>query len=174
MSKSYDNYVGLAMEPGEVFGRTMSIPDDLVEEWLRLASSARGDDLADRVQRIDEDPLEVKRWLAADLVRRYHGEEAARKARDAFDRVHREGGVPDDLPEHDLEVDEEKGTLWLGYALQDAGLVDSTSEAIRMIEQGAVRVDGDRTEDRDLQLAPGEYLLQKGKRSFARVRVRET
>jgi tyrosyl-tRNA synthetase len=171
MSKSYDNYVGLTMKPEEIFGRTMSIPDHLLEEWVRLASSAddqRGDRLVDR---IEQEPLQVKRWLAADLVEQFHGAEAAREAREAFDRVHREGGVPEDVDEVVGRADPESGTLWIGYALQEAGLVDSTSEAIRMLEQGAVRVDGETVDDRDTQLAPGSHLVQKGKRGFARVRV---
>lgn len=172
MSKSYDNYVGITMDPSEVFGRTMSIPDALLPEWLRLASSARGEVLEERLERAGEDPLAVKRWLAADLVDQYHGREAAERARGAFDRVHRERGVPEDVPEFTLEADPESGTLWLGYALQDAELVGSTSEAIRMIRQDAVRLDGDTVTDRDRQLEPGStYLLQKGKRSFARVAV---
>ena len=172
MSKTYDNYVGLAMEPEEIFGRTMSIPDHLLEEWIRLAGSAGPEERGELIERAGEDPLSVKRWLAADLVRQYHGPDAAEAARESFDRVHRQGGVPDDVPEFDLETDPEKGTLWLGYALQDTGLVGSTSEALRMMEQGGVRVDGERVEDTDRQLPPGEYLLRKGKRSFARVEVR--
>ena len=190
MSKSYDNYVGLAMEPEEIFGRTMSIPDDLLEEWIRLASSARGEEARSRVEALEEDPLEAKRWLAADLVEQYHGGGEAREAREAFDRVHREGGVPEDVAAYTLDADDDSGTLWIGYALQDAELVGSTSEAIRMLEQDAVRVDGDTVTDRDRQLPPGEYLdttvtpadaidgrlfiLRKGKRSFARVTVRPT
>ncbi len=172
MSKTHDNYVGLAMEPEEIFGRTMSIPDDLLEEWIRLASTARGEEADARTADAAEDPLSAKRWLAADLVEQYQGGEAAEQAREAFDRVHREGGVPEEVPGYDLEADDESGTLWIGYALQGAELVSSTSEAIRMLEQDAVRVDGDTVGDRDRQLPPGEYLLQKGKRSFARVTVR--
>ncbi|MFW6192388.1 MAG: tyrosine--tRNA ligase [Gemmatimonadota bacterium] len=173
MSKSYDNYVGLAMDPEEIFGRTMSVPDDLLPEWIRLASSARGEEVEERIAAAAEDPLAAKRWLAADLVEQYHGPEASRRARETFDRVHREGGAPDDVPEHRLETDPESGTLWIGYALRDAGLVESTSQALRMIDQDGVRVDGEKVDDRDRQLPPGRYLLQRGKRSFARVEVAE-
>jgi len=171
MSKSYDNYVGLDMEPTETFGRTMSIPDALLEEWITLASSARGDERRRRLEEAAEDPLAAKRRLAADLVAQYHGEEAAREAREAFDRVHRRGETPEDLDLEDLETDVESGTLWIGYALQGAGLADSTSEALRMLGQGAVRVDGEVVEDDDLQLEPGTYVLQRGKRRFAKVRI---
>jgi len=139
---------------------------------MAAASSAVGAEAAEQVRRAGEDPLAVKRWLAADLVEQYHGAGAAREAREAFDRVHREGSVPEEVPEHEAAADPESGTLWIGYALQEAGLVDSTSEALRMLEQGAVRVDGDRVRDDDLQLSPGrDYLLQRGKRSFARLTV---
>ena len=171
MSKSFDNYVGLAMDPAEQFGRTMSIPDGLLEEWIRLVSTARGTELDRRLRQADRDPLAAKRWLAADLVRRYHGERAAEGAREAFDRVHRERETPRDLPRQRAEADADSGTLWIGYALQRAELAGSTSEAIRLLEQGAVRVDGEVVEDRDRQLPPGSYVLQRGKRAFARIDV---
>jgi len=171
MSKSYDNYVGLDMEPGEMFGRTMSIPDALLEEWITLASSASGEEMHGRLAEAGRDPLAAKRWLAADLVTQYHGGQAAEAARQAFDHVHRQGGVPEDLPLQCMEADEASGTLWIGYALQRAQLVDSTAEALRMIDQGGVRVDGRTVDDRDLQLEPGEHVIQRGKRAFARVEV---
>lgn len=173
MSKSADNYVGLAMEPEEMFGRTMSIPDTLLEEWIRLASSARGQELEGRLAQAEEDPLAAKRWLAADVVARYHGPEAADRAREAFDRVHRQGGVPEDVPRHALPADPETGTLWIGYALRDTGLCDSTSEAIRVLEGGGVAVDGETVVDPDRQLTPGKYMIRKGKRSFVELEVAE-
>ncbi len=171
MSKSYDNYVGLAMEAGEIFGRTMSIPDELLTEWIRLASSATGRELEERLEQASGDPLAAKRWLAGDLVRQYRGDAAAAEAREAFDRIHREGGIPEDVPEVRADADPDSGTLWIGYALQEADLAGSTSEAIRLLEQGGVRVEGAVVEDRDLQLEPGEHLLQRGKRGFARLVV---
>jgi tyrosyl-tRNA synthetase len=171
MSKSYDNYVGLAMEAGEIFGRTMSIPDELLPEWIRLASSATGRELEERLGQASGDPLAAKRWLAGDLVRQYRGDGAAAEAREAFDRIHREKGIPEDVPVVRADADPESRTLWIGYALQEADLADSTSEAIRLLEQGGVRVEGAVVEDRDLQLEPGEHLLQRGKRGFARLVV---
>ena len=171
MSKSYDNYVGLAMEPDESFGRVMSIPDTLLEEWIELASTATGEDRAERARLAREDPLVAKRWLARDIVARYHGPEAADEALAAFDRVHRERRAPEDVPPCLLEADPDSDALWIGYALARSGLAGSTSEARRLIAQGAVRVDGTVLTDGDLQLAPGSYLLQKGKRSFVRLRI---
>ena len=171
MSKSYDNYVGLAMEPVEAFGRVMSAPDTLLEEWIALASTAAGAERAERIAQAEQDPLAAKRWLAGDIVARYHGAEAAEAAREAFDRVHRERGTPDEVAVVTLPSDAGTGRLWIGYALARSGLAASTSEARRLIAQGAVKVDEEVVSDGDLQLAAGAYLIQKGKRSFVRLEV---
>lgn len=168
MSKSYGNYVGLAMEAKESFGRVMSIPDALLDEWLVLVSSASGDDLAARRAEADRDPLAAKRWLAADVVARYHGDASAVGAREAFDRLHRRREVPEDVPAVALSLGERE-TIWIAHILRDAGLAASSSEAGRLIRQGAVRVDGRVVRQRDLRLGEGEYLVQRGKRTFARV-----
>lgn len=172
MSKTYDNYIGLSMEPEEMFGRTMSIPDHLLPEWIRLAVETGPEEREQRISQAEDDPLAVKRWLARRIVARYHSSEEAVNAEEAFDRVHRHGGVPEDVPEYEVDADPDSGTRWIGYALQDTQLVPSTSKALRLLEQGGVRVDGEVVEDDDLQLEPGEYLLQRGKRDFARIRIR--
>ena len=169
MSKSYDNYIGISMSPEEMFGRAMSIPDALLPEWLTLISSVGGEALAARLGEADASPLETKRWLAADIVRRYHGDEAADGARAAFDRVHRRREIPEDVPVVPLDLLPDEDGHWIGHVLKGAGLAKSTSEAVRLIEQGAVRVDGEVEEDRDRRLGPGEHLIQRGKRRFARV-----
>jgi len=171
MSKSYDNYIGIAMDPGEMFGRAMSIPDTLLDEWLTLVSSATGDDLAARRAASVDSPLETKRWLAADIVERYHGADAADGAREAFDRVHRRRETPDDVPLVPIARDPEPEGVWIAHVLLDAALASSSSEAVRLVEQGAVRLDGNLLTDRDSRLMRGEYLLQRGKRRFARVRI---
>jgi tyrosyl-tRNA synthetase len=171
MSKSFDNYIGIAMPPTEIFGRTMSIPDSLLNEWLRLVSSARGAELDRRLEQAVDDPLTSKRWLAQDLVERYHGEAAAGRATEEFDRVHRRREAPSEVPLEEVEADPDSGTVSIAHALKRTGLAASTSEAGRLIEQGAVRVEGEVVSDRDHRLAPGEYLLQRGKRRFVRVRV---
>lgn len=170
MSKSYDNYIGLTMDPAEMFGRAMSIPDSLLEEWLTLASTARGDALEERLAAAADDPLGTKRWLAADIVARYHGAAAAAAARAAFDQVHRRGEIPDDLPLVRLERAGDDG-MWIAHVLKGADLATSSSEAVRLVEQGAVRVDGEPVTDRDLRLGAGEYVVQRGKRRFARVSI---
>ena len=171
MSKSYGNYVGIAMEAGETFGRVMSIPDTLLDEWLVLVSSASGEELADRRAQAGADPLAAKRWLAGDLVARYHGAAAAGEAREAFDRLHRRREVPEDVPAVSLSLGGQE-TLWIAHILRDSGLAASSSEAGRLIRQGAVRVDGSVIRQGDLRLGEGEYLVQRGKRAFARISLR--
>jgi tyrosyl-tRNA synthetase len=176
MSKSYDNYVGLSQPPEEQYGRTMSIPDDLLEEWLRLASGLRGEGLTEALRRSREEPYAVKRELAHHLVGLYHGETAAREAAARFDLVHRSHGVPDDVPVHDLSsadpsLQVEGGSIWIPRLLVRVDLAPSTSQATRLIEQGAVTVNGEKVVGREATLpAEGEHLLQRGKRHFARVR----
>lgn len=170
MSKSYDNYVGLAMDPAEMFGRTMSIPDELMPEWIDLTTGA---ELAEREEwhrQAERDPLAAKRRLAARIVARYHGDVAADNAREAFDRVHREHDVPEDLREVRLRADRAAG-VWIAHALKRSGLVDSTSEARRLIEQGGVRVDGEAVSDTDCHLPPGSHVLQRGRRNFVRLEI---
>jgi tyrosyl-tRNA synthetase len=175
MSKSYDNYVGLVDAPEEQYGRTMSIPDELLDEWYRLASGLRGAELQEALERATAEPYRAKRALAAAIVREYHGTEAAAQASERFDLVHRRREVPDDVPVVEVAADDpalavEEGAVWLPRLLVRAGLAPSTSQAIRLIEQGAIMVEGSRVEERDRRLdAAGAYLLQKGKRHFAQI-----
>lgn len=175
MSKSYDNYVGLTQAPEEQFGRTMSIPDALLEEWYRLASGLEGGALEGAMALAANDPYRAKRELAARIVTRYHDADAADESVRRFDVVHRDRGVPDDVPEillapDDPELGVENGRVWLPRLLVRVELAPSTSQAVRLIEQGAVSVDGERVEDRAVTVpARGSLLLQKGKRHFVRV-----
>ncbi|MFQ5529499.1 MAG: tyrosine--tRNA ligase [Gemmatimonadota bacterium] len=170
MSKSFDNYVGLTMDPGEMFGRTMSIPDTLLPEWIELASGADTDERAAWIELAEADPLEAKRRLAGRIVERYRGPEAATQARERFDRVHREGDVPEDMPSVRLTC-EPGGDIWIARVLKGSGLASSTSEARRIITQGGVRVDGRAVDDPDCHLSPGTYVLQRGRRKFVRLEI---
>ena len=170
MSKTYDNYVGLAMDPDDSYGRVMSIPDDLLDEWISLASGERGRVLAEKTAWAKEDPLAAKRWLARTIVERYHGGAAAGQAAQAFDRVHRQRRIPETIPKFAVTA-EPTGDLWIARALVQADLAASTSEACRLVKQGAVRVNGNKETRHDARLAEGEYLLQRGKRRFARLVV---
>jgi tyrosyl-tRNA synthetase len=175
MSKSYDNYVGIADAPQEQYGRTMSIPDALLEEWWRLGSGVEGDDLARALAQVGENPYRAKRDLAARIVALYHGEAAAAAAGEGFDALFRRREVPDEIPEHALDPDDPalgaaEGRVALTRLLVRTGLASSNADAQRQIQQGAVQVGGVRVEARDHTLPVGaDALLQKGKRHFARV-----
>ena len=178
MSKSYDNYVGIAQSPEEQFGRTMSIPDALLAEWYTLVSGLEGEALETALERSATDPYAAKRALGRMLVTQYHGETAAEAAEAHFDRLFREGGVPDELPEVDVALGDERlrrdddGTVRLAALLVAAGLASSNGEAARLIEQGAVSVDEARIADRNARVPAAEgatMVLRRGKRHFARV-----
>jgi tyrosyl-tRNA synthetase len=178
MSKSYDNYVGIAQPPEEQFGRTMSIPDALLDEWYRLASGLSPADLESALARIGTDPYAMKRHLARLIVSTYHGDDAAVVAEAHFDRLFRQHQAPDEIPEVTVNVrdpvlrfDTARGA-WLPGLLVASGLASSNAEAIRLIEQGAISVDGERITDRHafIQIDDGQApLLRRGKRQFARV-----
>ncbi len=171
MSKSYDNYVGITEPAEEMYGKTMSIPDELLEEWYRLCSSLRGPELEAGLAGIAADPLGAKRALARDIVATYHGAGAAEKAEAHFDRVVRRGEQPEEIPAVEIAADGD--AMWLPRVMVEAGLAASSSEAVRLIRQGAVVLDGQRVDDKDYQVSTSEpVLIQRGKRRFARVSFR--
>jgi tyrosyl-tRNA synthetase len=159
MSQSKGNYMGLAEAAEEQFGKTMRIPDALLPQWYRLILESDEDSLAG-------DPLEAKLELARFIVRRSHGEEAARDAEDHFTRVVREGEAPEDVPEAALPGD---GTVHLPALLVEHLAIGSTSEARRLISQGAVKVNGEVVSELDLpREALSGAVVQAGKRRFIR------
>lgn len=170
MSKSYGNTIGLTDDPSEMFGRTMSIPDSLLEEWIDLVSGTSQEERRSRTGQASTDPLGAKRWLAGQIVERYHGAEAAEAARTSFDRVHKTKEVPEQLETVRLTPGAD-GSLWVAYALVEAGLAGSTSEARRLISQGGIRVDGETLTDAGCHLSSGSYVVQRGKRRFVRVEI---
>lgn len=172
MSKSLGNYIGVSEPADEMFGKIMSISDDLMWRYFELLSFRPMDEIeAFRKQVADgANPRDIKFLLGEELVARFHDASAARQAREKFIARFQKGALPDDLPQFELPGEGEG--LVIGYALRDAGLVSGTSEALRLIKQGAVRVDGDRVTDRNLKLAPGSNVVcQVGKRRFARIIV---
>ena len=172
MSKSLGNYVGIAEAPREIFGKLMSISDELMWRYIELLSfeplaTVRKwkDGVAAGVN-----PRDVKARFASEIVARFHGVAAAEAAEADFARRFREGELPDDMPE--ITVKAPADGLLVGHLLKQAGLTPSASEAQRMVEQGAVKVDGERVSDRLLRFPPGAVLVvQVGKRKFARVTV---
>ncbi len=170
MSKSLDNYIGITEPPGEMFGKIMSISDDLMWRYFEVLSFRSLDDIAGLKKAVDEgmNPRDAKFELGHEIVARFHSEADAESARQEFIARFQKGAMPDEIP--DKALDSQDGQLGLAHLLKGAGLVSSTSEAFRMIKQGAVRIDGERVEDRGLQIEAGStHIYQVGKRKFARV-----
>ena len=171
MSKSLGNSVGIADAPGEMLGKLMSISDELMWRYFELLSFRSLRDVGALKASVAEgaNPRDIKFLLAREIVARFHDEAAAEKAQRDFIARHRHGKVPEDMPEARLAC--AGATVGIAHVLRDAGLVSSTSEAIRMVNQGAVRVDGDRVADPKLALAASGLprTVQVGKRRFARV-----
>jgi tyrosyl-tRNA synthetase len=170
MSKSLGNYVGITDPPGEMFGKLMSISDDLMWRYFEVLSFRSLDDIEALRKRVQDgmNPRDVKFELAMEIVARFHDAAAAEGAKQEFISRFREGAMPEDMPELTLQT--EDGSLGIAHLLKGAGLVSSTSEAFRMIKQGAVRIDGERVEDRALTIDAGSTnVYQVGRRRFARV-----
>lgn len=166
MSKSKGNYIGISETPDSMFGKLMSISDTLMWRYFELLSFRSLEDIAGLQKQIEEgrNPREVKVELAQEIVTRFHSAQAAAQALETFDARFRRGEMPEDMPEVTVA-----GELALLRVLREAGLVASGSEAQRNVEQGGVRINGERVDDKGLQLEPGSYVLQVGKRKFARV-----
>jgi len=171
MSKSLGNYIGIAELPRDIFGKLMSISDQLMWRYFELLSFRPASEIAQLRSQVDEgrNPRDVKFELAREIVARFHDAAAAEAAQQEFVARFRKGDLPDDMPE--VCLDSEDGGLGIATLLSQAQLTASNSESFRMIGQGAVRVDGEKVEDKSLVLASGDYVVQVGKRRFARVRV---
>ena len=181
MSKSYDNYVGIADAPEQQYGRTMSIPDALLEEWWRLAGDVRGEELEKQIVRAKSEPYVSKRELARRIVAIYNDQTAADAAEKHFDRLFREHAAPDDMPAIDVALDTDAlkhsadGDISIVGLFVAAGLAASNSEAGRLVEQKALAVDDRLIEDRSerLPVTSGQsHVLRRGKRQYTRVTFR--
>jgi tyrosyl-tRNA synthetase len=172
MSKSKNNYIGITEPPDEMFGKVMSISDDLMWRWYDLVSARGNDELAalKREAAQGRNPRDIKVLLAKEIVGRFHSTRAADAAEQAFNERFRAGAAPDDMPEFTL-AGEAAGGLGIAAVLKLAGLAPSTSEAVRNVEQGGVKVDGERVSDRALRLGTGTCVIQVGKRKWARVTI---
>ena len=171
MSKSLDNYIGISESPQQIYGKTLSIPDTLIYDYFVLATSLSASDLVSVRHELDNpanNPRNIKRRLARELVSLYHSREAARLAEEEFDRIFVKKDLPDDVP--DRAVSAEGGTIGIIKLLTEAGLVSSNSEARRMVDQGAVSVDGHKVNDPNaLVNLERSAIVKVGKRRFARV-----
>lgn len=172
MSKSLNNYIGIAEPAGEMFGKIMSISDDLMWRYFELLSFRPLPEIGSLREAIRQgrNPRDVKFELAREIVARFHDGAAAEQAQRDFIARFRDGETPQDLPE--VKVPSRDGTLGIAHVLKSAGLAGSTSEALRLISQGAVRIDGERVSDRSREIAAGSlHVFQVGKRKFARIRL---
>jgi len=172
MSKSLGNYIGIYEPPSEIFGKVMSISDDLMWRYYDLLSFLPASEISALRRSIDEgkNPRDVKVRLAQELVARFHGDSASVAAREDFESRFQRNGIPDEMPEVALLGGEEG--VGIAAVLKQSGLTASTSEALRMIDQGGVRLNGERVADKGLVLRAGEGgVVQVGKRKFVRVRV---
>lgn len=173
MSKSLGNYVGITEEASSMFGKLMSISDELMFRYYELLSSRP----LDEIKMLKEDiksgkihPKEVKIQLAMELVSRFHGKEDARLAKSKFEAQFTRGEIPDDIPEYSLEEGADRNAIFLPRLLKDAGLVKSTSEARRLIKQGAVTVDGEKVKTEEIAVSKAGAVIKVGKRRFLRLR----
>ena len=170
MSKSLNNYIGITDEPDEMFGKVMSISDELMWRYYEVLSFRKLDDIESLRSRVAAggNPRDAKFELAMELVERFHDQKAAEAARKEFVERFQKGALPDKIKE--VSISSQGGSLGIAQLLKEAGLVSSTSEAFRMIKQGAVKIDGERIEDKSLQVSAGSTnVYQVGKRRFSRV-----
>lgn len=172
MSKSLGNYIGIREEPDEMFGKLMSISDNLMWRYLELLSLRPKTEIEGWKREVAQglNPRDIKFRLGEELVTRFHGAKAARQALANFVERFQKGAMPENIPE--LRLPSRDSVLPIGNLLKNAGLTGSTSEALRMIRQGAVRIDGQKIEDTGLELSAGStHIFQVGKRRFAKVTV---
>ena len=169
MSKSLNNYIGISDAPDDMFGKIMSISDELMWRYFELLSFRPLEEIAGFKSEIEQgkNPRDIKFLLAEEIIERFHDRAAADKARENFISRFQKGKVPDEMPEFNFPADTPAANL-----LKDAELVKSTSEAMRMIKQGAVKVDGEKLADsKQTFLARNTYVFQVGKRRFARITI---
>lgn len=176
MSKSLGNYVGITDSPDEMFGKLMSISDDIMWRYFELLSFRSLSEINELRAQVaaGKNPRDVKFELASEIVARFHTKAAADQALESFINRFRNNELPSDMPQVILDCGA-AGRLGIAHVLNRAELVSSTSEAFRMIRQGAVRIDGERAEDAGLELLAGHtHVCQVGKRRFARITLAQT
>ncbi len=169
MSKSLNNYIGITEAPKEIYAKTLSISDELMWRYYELLSEKSLEEIAQMKEAVKKGglhPKKAKEDLALELVTRFYNEELAKLAKEEFDNVFKANQLPSDMK----EMAAEEG-IWICKALVDAGIEPSTSQARRDIKQGAVRIDQEKISDEKMNLKAGEYILQVGKRKFAKVKV---
>ncbi|MEO2068132.1 MAG: tyrosine--tRNA ligase [Desulfurobacteriaceae bacterium] len=173
MSKSLGNYIGILEPPEEQFGKVMRISDELMWRYYRLVTRVPEEEINEMERLVKEGkfhPMEAKKKLAETIVKTFHGEEAAKRAREHFERVFSKRELPEEIPEPTISIP--NNPVWLPRLLKEAGLTKSTSEARRLIKGGGVKVNGEKVVDENLEIdvLSGEFILQVGKRRFAKIK----
>lgn len=169
MSKSYDNYIGIDEEPQNMYGKTLSIPDNLIYTWFELLTDIPNDQLKVYQEKVESDPRNSKHDLAYTLVSMYHGDRAAKEARNFFEKTVVNKEIPDDLPEFRFEAGKSEKLVSI---IKEIGFAPSNSEARRLVQQGGVSVDGDTVSDIHAEItfnAGSELVIKVGKRKFGKL-----
>ncbi len=169
MSKSLGNYIAVADEPNDMYGKILSISDSLMWRYYELLSTLGLSEIESLKTGVEDGslhPKKVKEALALEITARFHSASLAQSAAEEFQRVHAQSEIPTEMDEYDFE-----GPIWIAKLLVDAKLSPSTSQARRDIKQGSVKINQDKIDDEQLQLEVGEYVVQIGKRKFARIKV---
>lgn len=170
MSKSLGNYVGITQEPKEMFGRLLSISDSLMWRYYELLSAKSLQEIAELKEGVEKGslhPKAVKENLALEIITRYYNKESAEAAREEFIKVFSKDELPSDMPTF-----EKNAGIWIAQLMNECALSTSSSEALRLINQGGVKINGERLTDTKLNLEAGEYVIQAGKRKFARILIK--
>ena len=169
MSKSLGNYIGVTDEPNDMYAKILSISDELMWRYYELLSAKSLKEIEELKEAVKEGrvhPKKVKEELALEIVSRYYDENRAKEAKEEFDKVHKQKDLPSDIKEFSFD-----SPIWIAKALVESKLEPSTSQARRDIKQGAVKIDRKKVDDEQLKLQKGEYILQVGKRKFAKAKV---
>ena len=174
MSKSYGNYIGITEPPEEMFGKIMSIPDELMWDYWKLLTDLTEEEIEKMRQDVEKGvlhPMDVKKELAMYIVERFHSKEAAIRAKEHFEKVHSKRQLPEDIPEPKLSISGQDKKIPLYELVYQVGFAPSKSEARRLIKSGAVKIDGEKITDINAEVElDKEFILQVGKRKFARIK----
>ena len=174
MSKSKDNYIGIDEPPKEMYGKTMSLPDDLIARYFELVTDVSLEELKEIKSGLEDGsyhPMKAKKRLAKEIVAEYHGTEAAEKAEQEFHKIFKQGGTPDDIKEIEIDQEDlEEGEMWIVDLVDATGLVDSKSQIRRLIKQGAVRFNDEKYKKINIDVkVEDEMIIRVGKKRFAKI-----
>jgi tyrosyl-tRNA synthetase len=172
MSKSLGNYIGITEPPDQIFGKTMSIADEQMPQYLRLVLGHEDlgvEEIRRELSSGNLHPRDLKARIARELVAAFHDHEAAQRAQERFDTIFRDREMPEVMDEVKIQIPTGEGDMWIAPLLVEAGLCASNSKARKAVQEGSARLNGEKIDDEGLRVGPGEYVLQIGKRQFRRV-----